>query len=233
MKQGVPKPILLMNLCCYCDGGGDTVITVATCNGTCEGIIKAHPECFFNRKQTQVYRKKMKQRTNRDAEVCPHAGCLGKVLVSKKDSIVGTVVTAQAKKHARTVFDTFENVPNAGIRTQGSDGCTFLGRDGTPCRRTLVVDTAACKHHQRDWRLMQQMLCVPCGTANDSSTLKLSASPPTKEVATQTEDSDLLRENKELELRFLKAFRQLRCDKEEAEDRLASIRTNVLDLLMQ
>ena len=216
--------------CCYCDASDGDVILVATCNGTCGGEVRAHLSCFSNRRKTQVYKKKMKQRGNRDAEVCPHSGCLGKVLQLKREPIRTMAITDQSKKHSKTVFDQLEKTGIVSV-AQGETMCTFLGRDGTPCRRSVVGGTTACKQHKMEWTVMQKMLCPPCASTNSFQEEQTVTS--TREVAIQTEPDPLFLENKVLEKHFQKLLEELKSDKKEAEGRLASIRTSVLELLMQ
>lgn len=183
-----------MSTCVYCGEAGPEVETVATCNGTCDGTIHAHPDCFTDRRRSNIYRKTMKKRGNRDAELCPHPGCMGKVSVCKKDTL-SLVLKPQAvpkKEKRETVNETCDKP------------CGFLSRDGLPCRREAVGNTGACRHHQRD------RLCLEAMVERKT----------TRSVETQT-DTDLDDRVRRLEL-----------EAAEATARLRSIRTNVLELLM-
>ena len=183
-----------MSTCVYCGVVGPEVVVVATCNGTCDGNIHAHPDCFTGRRLSSVYRKTMKKRGNRDAELCPHPGCLGKVSVCKKDAL-SLVLKPQAtpKKEKRGTVNELGNNP-----------CDFLSRDGLPCRREAVGDTGACRHHQKDRLCLQAMV----------------EKKTTRTVETQTDS-------------YLEArVRRLEDEVAEATGRLNSMRTNVLELLM-
>ena len=188
--------------CCYCLETDEAVLALATCNGTCGGAVFAHRTCFTARRNTPVYKKKMKQRSNKDAEVCPKHGCLGKITPNKKESI-RTNVKQQSSPVCPVIYS-HESYDNS---------CSFLGQDGLPCRRR-AEENGACHRHQKDLRIMQNMI-----------------GPTSKDAESQTEyetDSLLSLQFKKLQVDIL----ALQKEKQEAERRLASIRTNVLELLL-
>lgn len=131
--------------CAYCLETDANVCVMGTCANHC--TVAAHPACVAGRRSTSVWRNKHNHRDNREWEVCPHKTCHAKVMWKRKEGKTRdtpSLLPPRAK-------DVVMHSPLV------ADACSFLGRDGGPCRRRAVAH-GACALHARDALVLRQML---------------------------------------------------------------------------
>ena len=122
-------------ICDLCAVEDERVEEAGGCQNKC--VVRAHPECLQH-----AARKKNMTRVNRDWDVCPMPGCLGKF---KPRTRAGAVPRKQQPTAAAP-----EDEAAVDYRLDDpSCPCGFLGRDGLPCRRKAVAN-GACRLHARD-----------------------------------------------------------------------------------
>ena len=140
--------------CAYCLQTDAEVCAVGTCANHC--TVVAHAACFTGRKSTSVWRNKHVHRDNRAPELCPHKTCQAKVLFKRKDKDGPAHASSLRPRPTKEERGTATTTPVAeeGV---AEEACSFLGRDGGPCRRR-AVGHGACALHARDARVLLQML---------------------------------------------------------------------------
>lgn len=134
-------------MCAYCDDERDgNVGIVAECTARCE--VVAHDECFSSReKSSTTWRNKHRHRGNHEAELCPHPGCQGRLVVRK------------AKKDDYPVYHLF---PPTRVVEDDSPVtgplCSFLTRQGLPCHREALEGSTGCKLHAKNATALEEAL---------------------------------------------------------------------------
>lgn len=134
--------------CLLCHETDDTVVGVATCTDRC--VVNAHESCFRNRRSSNAFRRKNGRRSNGDAEVCLASGCVAKCLVRRwttTDCGTTTFATGHGERHVDASDDL----------SDPDHPCSFLGRDGRPCRHP-AARSGACRLHLRSADLMLRMV---------------------------------------------------------------------------
>lgn len=134
--------------CALCNGEDDGVERVATCGNKCD--VYAHSECFAKRNTFTTHRKKHHGRSNSESELCLTKGCMAKCQLLRKSKI-GTGISKQ-KSGGQTFAGSCELCLD-----DPENPCSFMGKDGLPCRRPARAN-GACRFHTRDAALMQKMI---------------------------------------------------------------------------
>ena len=123
-------------LCVVCGADDGTVVACAECTNGC--TVVAHETCFFTRRTSPAWRKKHGTRDNREAEVCPHAGCVGRLKVRAtraKDGVAPAKTVRRAKDGAKDAH-----------RASGGAWCLHTDRHGLPCTRPVHAHGACAVH---------------------------------------------------------------------------------------
>ena len=154
--------------CLLCGDAGGAVALVATCAAHC--AVHAHAECFARRRTAAAWRRKHARRSNGDAEVCLVPGCQARLIAPRDEARPKHVAPPRGRDECR---DAAAAPPPPSRRAErspmprrgGRDGddetaavCTFLARDGRPCRRGVVAGTNACRLHAHDADVMRRMV---------------------------------------------------------------------------
>lgn len=138
-----------MVACAYCDDDRDgNVGIVAECTARCE--VVAHDDCFSSReKLSTVWRNKHCLRGNHDPELCPHAGCQGRLVVrkTKKDDYP----VYHLFPPARVMEDPYAELATGPL-------CSFLTRQGLPCHREALEGSTGCKLHAKNAAALDEAL---------------------------------------------------------------------------
>ena len=132
--------------CVYCqdDDASESVVTVvATCSNHCD--VYAHEACFCARRSTSSYRKKNYNRDNRECELCPHVGCVGRLSAvrvrSERPFSSSCALRVPGRRKGQQ-----EGEARRTTTTDVEDACEFFARDGSRCTRRAVAH-GACKLH--------------------------------------------------------------------------------------
>lgn len=162
--------------CAYCLEADANVCVVGACANHC--TVAAHPACVASRRSTSVWRNKHNHRDNREWEVCPHKTCHAKVMWKRKEEKTRDDTPSLLPPRAKDVFT--HSSPLA-------DACSFLGRDGGPCRRRAVAH-GACTMHARDALVLRQMLeeqTTTCAVVEEAEDTHRSLGTQTRRPATR------------------------------------------------
>lgn len=136
-----------MSVCLLCNESSGEIANVATCSNRCD--IFAHESCFKARKSTTIFRRKHHDRGNHDSEVCLASGCCGK-FIPRRTSVEKSVgePLVSTKSGASLPRESLDDPDHP---------CSFMGRDGLPCRRPAIRN-GACRVHSRNADLMRRMM---------------------------------------------------------------------------
>lgn len=175
-NSGVPNTMDAPSTCLLCHGTDDAVVGVATCTDRC--VVYAHESCFRNRRSSNAFRRKNGRRSNGDAEVCLASGCVAKCIVRRATADCGTTTTF--KDRGERCVDATADL------TDPDRPCSFLGRDGRPCRHP-AVRSGACRLHLRSADLMLRMVSDVAREDRNRGTMTDVVS--TASVGVQTDDT--------------------------------------------
>lgn len=187
-----------MTCCDYCLEEG--AVATGTCTNRC--AVYAHDECVAKRHAMPLWRKKHTNRGNHEAELCPRPGCHGKMRFRRVPGGATNDIHLPKTNQERATIDLQDPLAP----------CSFVGRDGRPCRRK-AIDQGACRLHARDAAVLRQMTqsleqdevtCLPCDKQTTAQSHEVTCprreepmATTLSDAATQTEDESQLRKDLE------------------------------------
>lgn len=146
-------------LCMVC--GTEGAVACAECSNGC--TVAAHEACFSKRRASPAWRKKHGTRGNREAEVCPHAGCAGRI---------------KLRVRAKDKASCEEELPVVAA-AEGGEWCLHADRHGLPCNRRVKAH-GACAVHLRTMlrrRAIGARLLASALTADDRTDAQTQTEP--------------------------------------------------------
>lgn len=178
----------------------EQVAAVGCCNNRC--VIYAHATCVATRKSTLVWRKAQAKRGNRDAELCPHKGCNGRISFGnvRSDGTQRGDTAAAAFTHTLPVrirsSSGANNASRQEVVTLPKYPCRAIRSDGQPCLRPAIANSTCVIHATKasitdvasqQVVAQEQVLCKPCDDASAMPLAAVQANIPMRTIGTQTD----------------------------------------------